>query len=51
VRGFLLPLLHLLLLRLLCEQETKNEAMQEEVVGFGFGVRRACSVEMLLVYY
>ncbi len=51
VRGFLLPLLHLLLLRLLCELETKNEAMQEEVVGFGFGVRRACSVEMLLVYY
>ncbi len=25
VRGFLLPLLHLLLLRLVCEQERKNE--------------------------
>jgi hypothetical protein len=34
VRGFLLLLLHLL-----CEQERKNEAMQQEVVGFGFGVR------------
>jgi hypothetical protein len=50
VRGFLHPLLHLLLLRLVCEQERKNEAMQEEAVRFGFGVRRACSVEMLLVY-
>jgi hypothetical protein len=33
------------------KKKRKNEAMQEDVFGFGFGVRRTCSVEMLLVYY
>ncbi len=37
VRGFLLPLLHLLLLRLVCEQERIRQ-FYRDVFGFGFGV-------------